>query len=53
MSLTRRHFELIAGIIRELPPGTRVEVAEHFASRLTRTNPNFKRERFIRAATDG
>ena len=54
--LTRRHFELIAWVLRRyaedrnggtMPCG----LAEAFADALAGTNGRFDRERFIRAAT--
>lgn len=53
LSLQRRHFELIAKTISELPAtATREQVASVFASALASTNPQFQRERFL-AASNG
>lgn len=49
-TLEHRHFATIAAIIRALPAGSaRVDMAQHFASRLALTNPKFDADRFIRA----
>lgn len=51
-SMQKRHFELIANTIRELPDlATRQIVAEHFARNIAHTNGQFKRERFIEWCT--
>lgn len=58
MTMQRRHYELIAEAVRELDytfPGGRFDgehrraVAQHFASRLRSTNPNFNEARFLKA----
>ena len=50
-SMSRRHFELIAGTINALPDVERVLVAKLFADVLPSTNPNFDRQRFFEAET--
>lgn len=61
-ALQHRHFATIATIIREMDKVSnqehgfidiREDVAEHFADLLGKTNPNFDRERFLRACKDG
>ena len=55
--MEHRHFATIATIIREMDEGlitcstdaTRKFVAELFADRLTQTNPQFNRKRFLLA----
>lgn len=55
--MQHRHFATIATIIREIDRGlvpcstgaTRKFMAELFADRLSYTNPNFDRNRFLRA----
>lgn len=47
--LEHRHYALLAGIIRELNPEVREEVAEHFARALCGTNDRFSPSRFIDA----
>lgn len=50
--MTRKDFELIARVIRELPEQTdRNQVAERFAANLVITNDSFNPARFIAAAT--
>jgi hypothetical protein len=51
MKLTRGHFQVIADAIAtfETAYDTNTELAEHFADQLSRTNPNFDRERFLTA----
>ena len=62
--MTRAHFELIAAASYSLAPDPdgesaafdyleRERIASAFVQRLTPTNPNFDRERFIRAAVHG
>jgi hypothetical protein len=52
VTLSRRHYELIASIIADLDDGAvRQAVAEHFAKRLKGTNPAYKPDRFFEAAT--
>lgn len=51
--MTRKDFELIARVIRELPWQTsREQVAERFAANLVVTNDSFNPARFIKAATE-
>lgn len=46
-----RHFKLIADVIARMNGElTRGDIALAFASRLSDTNPNFNRERFIAAS---
>jgi len=48
--MTRRDFNLIAGVIRQLPPQvSRGTLARAFAAELPTTNPNFNRDRFLDA----
>jgi len=48
--MTRRDFNLIAGVIRQLPsPVSRDALARAFAAELPATNPNFNRGRFLDA----
>lgn len=49
--MQHRHFATVATIIREMPADVYgpEQVAEIFAARLRSTNPNFDRERFLRA----
>lgn len=47
--MTRKDFQFIADVIRELPASMREEVAQKFARELPRTNGGFKPERFLRA----
>jgi len=48
--MTRRDFNLIAGVICQLPPLiSRDALARAFAAELPATNPNFNRGRFIDA----
>lgn len=56
--MQRRHFELIAGVLRDFrrtsEPGGLAELAtdelaERFADQLRKENPRFDRDRFIRA----
>lgn len=57
MTMTRAHFKLIAETLRECgaddeaqyPVISRTGGARNFASALARTNPNFDRDRFLRA----
>lgn len=58
--MQKRHFELIAQILQELggqgslgfqDARGRLEIARAFADALEHTNLNFKRDRFIEAAT--
>lgn len=50
MSIARKDFELIAGIIRNLPPqATREQVAERFAEGLKPANANFNPSIFKKA----
>ena len=57
--MTRKDFEIIAGIIAQMNPisenaqGYKVALVEHFADNLTVTNPNFDKERFIKACLTG
>lgn len=53
-TIQRRHYEAIARIIAEMDSSgdnhtVQVEVAKHFASELRYTNPNFNRDRFLKA----
>lgn len=51
--MQHRHFATIATIIREMSGGfseeEREDIAVAFADRLRETNPNFDRDRFLRA----
>lgn len=62
MTMQRRHYELIAEIIREdkngmisndlktwRPGPAKIAMAHHFARRLRATNPKFDEARFLRA----
>lgn len=55
--MTRKDFIIIAGIIRNMPDqafsdrASREHVAKCFAEGLSDTNPNFKSDLFIQAAT--
>lgn len=51
MTLSKRHYVLIAEIISRLPEPPRQHVAEHFARELRGTNPNYKPDTFLKAAT--
>ena len=58
--MTRQHFELIARVLSAYRPAWSIEqcaavdvVVDAFADALAPTNPNFDRERFIRAAVHG
>lgn len=48
-TFTRRHYQLIADIIRQLPEPAKV--AHQFVPTLQRDNPNFQADRFLRACT--
>lgn len=59
-TLTRRHYELIAGIINALDlkvagspnaPSTRLVIAHDFSRAFEDTSPGFNREMFINACT--
>ena len=53
--MTRKDFELIAKVIKELPPVDIYDVSGHkvvaliFANALATTNPLFNREKFLKA----
>jgi hypothetical protein len=48
--LTRKHFELIASIVKNIEDiDTRTQVAMDFAHALRGENPNFKITRFVEA----
>jgi hypothetical protein len=49
--MQHRHYATIAAIIRDIPntDDLRAGIAQHFARRLTGTNPGFNKERFIAA----
>lgn len=49
-TLQHRHFAVIAQTIAKLSPDIRTDVARHFANELAGTNPNFNRNRFLKAA---
>lgn len=50
-TLQHRHFALIASVIHDLPDThDRAGIAAAFAAKLKFSNPNFDRERFLRAA---
>lgn len=53
--MTRRDFELIAGVVATLPLGgaDRLVVAQAFADRLPETNARFDRARFVSACMGG
>ena len=49
-TLTRKHFELIASIVKNIEDiDTRTQVAMDFAHALRGENPNFKITRFVEA----
>lgn len=54
MRLTQKHFEFIARVIATYPglPVVSSEMALHFATALTETNPKFKRELFLGTYAD-
>lgn len=50
--MTKKDFELIAKAINEIKFDDKFHqlgLAQHFAGRLQKTNPNFDAERFIKA----
>lgn len=49
--MTRKHFELIARILDEsdLSPDEHEHISSRFADELEHLNPNFDRERFLKA----
>lgn len=49
--MTKKHFEAIAEAIREtqMAHGDRMALAHRIAYSLARFNPNFQRDRFLRA----
>ena len=52
MTMQRKHFELIAETVRDMPNANTTErrnIAQWFADKLASTNPNFDRARFLRA----
>ena len=50
--MSRQHYQMIADVIQSLKnPAWRGEVAEAFADALASTNPQFKKDLFIKAAT--
>lgn len=60
MTMQRRHFELIAEVLRATrsefegaasltPKYVLARTVENFAKKLYATNPNFNRDRFLRA----
>lgn len=52
VTLQRRHFELVAKTIRELPATcTREEIARAFVAALKPTNPQFRSDQFRDACT--
>ena len=58
--MTRAHFELIAGVLREAHDQSEgmarcmiAALADDFADALYPTNPQFDRGRFVRRATEG
>ena len=67
MTMTRRHFKLIASVIADLSlsddehdaaglieiEALRSSIARQFADALAATNPSFKRDRFIDATQRG
>jgi hypothetical protein len=52
--MTRKDFELIAAALKEAADGISQQahkyLTERLADALATTNPNFKRERFLRAS---
>lgn len=50
-TLERRHFDAIAHILSRYTAyaSERDNIIEHFADELTKTNPNFNRQRFQKA----
>jgi len=50
MKMERRHFVFIADTLRQARDDSADVTAEFFADRLAYTNPNFDRDRFLRAA---
>jgi hypothetical protein len=54
--MQHRHFAAIAAIIAKIPPYNYEErrfIARHFAEELSHTNPNFDRDRFLKACDAG
>lgn len=53
--MQRSHFEHIAHIVHSAPVSDehRHVMASHFADHLSHTNPGFKKEHFVKAATNG
>lgn len=53
MTMTRQHFALIAAVLApyvgEQEANIPASIAKDFADKLRTTNPNFNRERFLRA----
>jgi hypothetical protein len=51
IALTRKHYECIAEVINECPISNRnrITVAAHFANKLSVTNTNFDRAKFLKA----
>lgn len=47
--MTKKHFKLIAAIIRRLPTDVRETAADGFARTLLETNPRFDAEKFKEA----
>lgn len=53
--MQKRHYQLIADLVRTIPADSfggvqsLKVVAEHFAKGLSKTNPQFSRERFLEA----
>jgi hypothetical protein len=52
ITLQRRHFEMIADVISDIdiPSEYRKKVTSAFSRRLSRTNPLFEYEKFIKRA---
>lgn len=53
MTMQRRHFELIASVIHSMTgedfEGLRPVIARRFANELATTNPQFQRDKFLKA----
>lgn len=47
--MTRKHFIMLAELVRDLPDGTREDFARKMADQLCYTNPGFNRSRFLAA----
>jgi len=52
VAMSKRHFEMIATVVREHGGDQRAELADAFASELRSENHLFDRDRFVTACTD-